>query len=60
MASSKSCKRCGCTDDKVCVSRITGNTCCWILPRICSMCATPQEMAAFLAQQSAKRNSTRR
>lgn len=41
------CKRCGCTDDDCtwCYDR-TGVPCFWLLPRICSACATIAELLA--------------
>jgi hypothetical protein len=34
----RKCFRCGCTDERACVNRRTGNTCSWWNDNLCSFC----------------------
>lgn len=42
------CERCGCTDERACVDA-HGEPCAWVLPGVCSSCATDDECARFVA-----------
>lgn len=43
------CRICFCMDDDACVDQITGETCGWAEPDLCTFCAT--EIAAETARQ---------
>ena len=36
------CSECGCTDDEACVDPLTGESCFWAEPNLCSSCATAE------------------
>ena len=64
-ANKNACERCGCTDADCsnCITA-TGRPCYWIRNRLCSACATPEELAAFqrpdgAAQDHHPRTTTR-
>jgi hypothetical protein len=33
------CRVCGCTDDRACVDKETGEPCYWVMSDLCSICA---------------------
>ena len=48
MSKPRSCRRCGCTWYKPCISRL-GESCCWVEQNLCSSCLTPAERKRWLA-----------